>query len=297
MLISGTRSAGKTSLLGAMMIEIPRLNRVISIEDTLELPVQQMRGLNYDILSLKTRSVITGSEAEVPADQAIRTALRLGDSALIMGEVRSIEAKALYEAMRVGALAKVVAGTIHGASPYDVYDRVVNDLGVPKTSFKATDIVMVANLVTSPSGLDRYRRLTQITEVRKLWTEDPLAEKGFVDLMKYNAANDTIEATDVLTEGESEILKAIGGRVKEWAGNWDAIWENIELRAKIKQALVDASTKTKQPQVLEAPFVVEANDEFHRLSEVVEQEVGTTDAKRVYTEWNNWLKQRLKKLK
>jgi type IV secretory pathway ATPase VirB11/archaellum biosynthesis ATPase len=34
-----------------------------------------------------------------------------------LGEVRSVEAKALYEAMRVGALANVVAGTIHGASP------------------------------------------------------------------------------------------------------------------------------------------------------------------------------------
>ena len=59
-----------------------------------------------------------------------KASLRLGDSCLIVGEVRSVEAKALYEAMRVGALANVVAGTIHGASPYGVFDRVVNDLNV-----------------------------------------------------------------------------------------------------------------------------------------------------------------------
>jgi type IV secretory pathway ATPase VirB11/archaellum biosynthesis ATPase len=297
MFVAGTRSAGKTSLLGAMLVEISRNNRIITSEDTLELPTDELRHLGYDILSLKTRSVITGAEAEVPAEQAIRTALRLGDSALILGEVRSVEARALFEAMRVGALAKVVAGTIHGASPYDVYDRVVNDLGVPKTSFKAADIIMVANLITSSSGLDRYRRLVQISEIRKQWTDDPLAEKGFVDLMQYNAAKDEMEPTGVLLEGESEIMKAVGGRVREWSGNWDAIWQNIELRAKIKKTLLDTAEKAKQPDILEAPFVVRSNDEFHKISAKVAEEVGFTDPKRVFTEWSSWLKQSVKKEK
>jgi type IV secretory pathway ATPase VirB11/archaellum biosynthesis ATPase/intein/homing endonuclease len=211
--------------------------------------------------------------------------------------LHNTEARALYEAMRVGALAKVVAGTIHGASPYAVYDRVVNDLGVPKTSFKATDIIMVANVVTSPSGFERWRRLTQISEVRKLWTDDPLLEKGFADLMTYNAAKDIIETTGTLVEGESEVLKAIGGRVREWSGNWDAIWQNIELRAKIKQAIVEASDKAKIPNLLEASFNVASNDEFHRLCDIVAKEVGFTDPKRVFNEWQNWLKQRIRKMK
>ncbi len=295
MLIAGTRSAGKTSLLGAVLVELSRNNRIITSEDTLELPVQQLRQLGYDILSMKTRSVITGAEAEVPADQAIRTALRLGDSALILGEVRSIEARALYEAMRVGALAKLVAGTIHGDSPYSVFDRVVNDLGVPKTSFKATDIILVANTITSPSGLDHWRRLTQISEVRKYWSEDPLLEKGFADLMNYDAKTDSIAATDVLLEGESDILKSVGSRVKEWAGNWDAIWQNIELRAKVKQAIVDVAQKTKDFDLLEAPFVVKANDEFHKISSKVADEVGFTDPQRVYAIWEDWLKAEVKK--
>ena len=294
-LITGTRSAGKTSLLGALMVELSRNNRVITIEDTLELPVEQLRGLGYDIQSMKVRSVITGAEAELPAEQGIRTALRLGDSALVIGEVRSKEALALWEAMRVGALAKSVMGTIHGADPYGVFDRVVNDLGVPRTSFKATDIIVVCNPVTSPSGLERWRRVTQISEVRKFWEEDPLREKGFADLLVYNPKTDQLEPTDALVEGESEIVKAIGARVREWAGNWPAIWENIQLRAKLKQALVDAAKQTGNRELLEAPFVIRANDQFHRLSAAVAEEVGCTDPKKVYLAWEAWLKSQIKK--
>ena len=145
--------------------------------------------------------------------------------------LHNTEALALYEAMRVGALANTVAGTIHGDSPYGVFDRVVNDLKVPRTSFKATDIIIVANPIRSPDGLHRWRRVTSITEVRKHWEQDPVAEGGFVDLMKYNAETDSLEPTPELLNGDSDILKAIGGTVKEWAGNWDAIWDNILLRS------------------------------------------------------------------
>ena len=185
-LVGGTRSAGKSSLLGALMLEIMSKFRVIVIEDTLELSVDAMRKIGYDILRMKVRSAMLQTTTEVSADEGIRASLRFGDSCLIIGEVRSQEAKALYEAMRVGALANVVAGTIHGASPYAIFDRVVNDLGVPVTSFKATDCVIVANPVKSASGLQSWRRVVQMAEVRKHWTKDPLEEKGFVDLMNYN---------------------------------------------------------------------------------------------------------------
>jgi type IV secretory pathway ATPase VirB11/archaellum biosynthesis ATPase len=154
--------------------------------------------------------------AEVSADDGIRTSLRLGDSCLIVGEVRSTEAKALYEAMRVGALANVVAGTIHGASPYGVFDRVVNDLEVPATSFKATDIIEVCNPVKSSDGLSFKRRMMQISEIRKHWKEDPSLEGGFVDLMKYDVDKDELFASDDLINGDSETIKDIASNVKGW---------------------------------------------------------------------------------
>ena len=296
LLIAGTRSAGKTSVLGAVLVELMRKYRVITIEDTMELPTAALRKLGYNIQPLKVAAALTRGSSEVPADEGIRTTLRMGDSALIVGEIRSKEALALYEAMRIGALANIVAGTIHGDSPYGVFDRVVNDLKVPRTSFKATDIIIVANPVRSADGLHRWRRVTQITEVKKYWENDPLLENGFSDLMKYDNRTDQLEPTDDLINGESEILKGIAGNVKEWAGSWDAVWDNILLRTKIKETLVNYAKKSKMFDLLEADFVVVANDEFHKISDTIRQEVGSLDSKRIFFDWNEWLKRSVKKM-
>ena len=294
MLIAGTRSSGKTSLLGSLMLEIIPKYRVIVIEDSLELPVEALRDLRYDILRMKVRSALLKTTTEVSADDGIRTSLRLGDSCLIIGEVRSVEAQALYEAMRVGALANVVAGTIHGASPYGVFDRVVNDLDVPATSFKATDVIVVANPIKSPDGLHSWKRVVQISEVRKHWQKDPLEEKGFVDLFKYNVETDELEPTEDLINGDSEIIKDIASNVKGWAGNWDAVWDNVLLRAKIKEELVNVSMKTNELGLLEAKFSNASNHAFHRISDEVREEVGLPMSERVFPAWQKWLNEKMK---
>ena len=295
LLVAGTRSSGKTSLLGSLMLEIVPKHRIIVIEDSLELPVESLRKLNYDILRMKVRSALLKTTTEVSADDGIRTSLRLGDSCLIIGEVRSVEAKALYEAMRVGALANVVAGTIHGASPYGVFDRVVNDLEVPVTSFKATDAIIVCNPIKSPDGLHAWKRLVELSEVRKHWTKDPLAEKGFVDLMKYNIEKDEIEPTEDLINGDSEIIKDVASNVKGWAGNWDAVYDNILLRAKIKKEVVDVSKKIGDADLLECKFNTLSNHIFHRLSDEVIQEIGLPLGERVFPLWQDWLNEEIKK--
>ena len=297
MLVAGTRSAGKSSLLGSMLVEIMRKYRMITIEDTMELPTNALRKLGYNIQTMKVASALSKGTSEVAADEGIRTTLRLGDSCLIVGEVRSTEALALYEAMRVGALANVVAGTIHGDSPYGVYDRVVNDLKVPRTSFKATDIVVVCNPIKSADGLHRWRRVTQITEVRKEWEDDPLREGGFVDLMKYETKNDELEPSKDLINGESDILKSIASKVKEWSGNWDAVWDNIMLRAKIKETLVNVAKKSNNNDLLEAPFVIQSNDMFHRISSSVKEELGALDSRRIFFDWNSWFERAVKRQK
>jgi len=288
LLVAGTRGSGKTSLLGSLMLEIMPKYRVITVEDTLELPVESLRKLKYDILRMKVRSALLKTTTEVEADEGIRTSLRLGDSCLIVGEVRSVEARALYEAMRVGALANVVAGTIHGASPYGVFDRVVNDLQVPITSFKATDCIIVVNPVKSPDGIHSSKRVVQVSEVRKQWTKDPLEEKGFVDLLKYNPEKDILEPTEDLINGDSEIIKAIAGGVKGWAGNWDAVYDNILLRAKVKKEIVDISDKLNKPIILEAEFNVISNNVFHEISERITREIGVPLGDRVFPEWQKW---------
>jgi type IV secretory pathway ATPase VirB11/archaellum biosynthesis ATPase len=294
-LVAGTRSAGKTSLLSAAMLEIMQKYRIIVIEDTLEMPVDSFKKMGYDILRLKVRSALLREGNEMGAADGIRTSLRLGDSSLIVGEVRSEEAKALYEAMRVGALANVVAGTIHGGSPYSIFDRVVNDLGVPITSFKATDLILVANPIKSPDGLHSFRRVTQMTEVRKQWQKDPLEEKGFVDLMTYDVKKDCLEPSQDLINGDSEVIKAVAGNVKGWAGNWDAVWDNILLRANIKQEIVEKAAISGIKDLLEAPFIVRSNNIFHEISDKVTKEVGIPEGKRVFNEWKSWLSDEIKR--
>ncbi|MBW2997507.1 type II/IV secretion system ATPase subunit [Candidatus Woesearchaeota archaeon] len=297
MMVCGTRSSGKSSFLSSLLIEIMRRYRIITIEDTMELPTISMRKLGFNIQPMKVASALAKGSSEMSAEDGIRSTLRLGDSALIVGEVRSKEATALYEAMRVGAAANVVAGTIHADSPFGLFDRVVNDIGIPKTSFKATDIVVVANPIKSADGLHRYRRVTQITEIRKLWQEDPMLEHGFIDLMKYEPKKDELVPTDELLDGDSEILKAIAANIPDFAGNWDALWDNVVLRGELKEMLVKKAEELDDMDLLEAPFVIKSNDQFHMISEEVKESKGKLDTKEIKRKWVNWLERELKKRK
>ncbi|MDI6720775.1 MAG: LAGLIDADG family homing endonuclease, partial [Candidatus Aenigmarchaeota archaeon] len=208
--------------------------------------------------------------------------------------LHNTEAIALYEAMRIGALANLVAGTIHGESAYGVFDRVVNDLGVPPTSFKATDLVLVCNMIRSPDGLRSYRRVVEMTEIRKHWSSDPVKEGGFVNLMEYSAREDMLKPTKTLLTGESEIINDISSLVRDWRGNWNSIWENINLRQKILQTIVNYSNAYKRPDILEAPTVIASNSMFHIASADVKEETGEMDSVLVYERWHDWLEKNLK---
>ncbi len=166
---------------------------------------------------------------------------------------------------------------------------------VPATSFKATDIIAVANPIKTSDGLHSMRRLLQISEVRKHWKHDPLEEKGFVDLMKYNVEKDTLEPTADLINGDSEVIKSVASNVKGWAGNWDAVYDNILLRGKIKQEIVDASKKSGDNKILEAEFNAISNHMFHTISEKVQKEIGLPTGDRVFPEWQKWLNEEIKK--
>jgi type IV secretory pathway ATPase VirB11/archaellum biosynthesis ATPase len=293
MLVCGSRGAGKTSLLGSLLLEILQNSRVLVQEDTLEIPVPYMKGIGFNIQRMKTRSPISvaSTEAEVAPEQALRTALRLGDSALILGEVRSTEAKVLYEAMRVGAAGNVVMGTIHADSAYAVWDRVVNDLGVPSTSFKATDLVVVARPVRFGGSLRRHRRVVQVTEVKKHWLHDPDAEGGLLDLMSYDAKDDNLE---LLEDNLKE--SALFEKISRLSGlNYKDMWNQIRMHANAKEFLVDMKNEFKIPKLLEAENTVFANNKLILLKEDQLNESGSLDVPSLLGEWKNWVKTHLVK--
>ncbi|MFC5367039.1 ATPase, T2SS/T4P/T4SS family [Salinirubrum litoreum] len=148
-LIAGTRGAGKTTTLGALLWELPAVTRTVVVEDTPELPVAALQREDRDVQALRTT---TDDGPSVSPTDALRTALRLGEGALVVGEVRGEEASVLYEAMRVGAGGSTVLGTIHGEGGESVKERVVADLGVPESSFAETDLLVTCSVGDGASG-------------------------------------------------------------------------------------------------------------------------------------------------
>lgn len=293
MLITGSRGSGKTSLMGSLILEIPKSSRIILQEDTLEIPAPYMKRVGFNIQRLKTRSPIGGakSESEIAPEEALRTALRLGDSALVIGEVRSTEAKTLYEAMRVGAAGNVVLGTIHGDSAYAVWDRVVNDLDVPNTSFKATDIVVVARPIRFGGSLERNRRLVQVTEIKKHWTKEPREEGGLLDLMLYDAEKDNLELIeDNLKESNlfNKISRLSGMTIEE-------MWDEIKLRGESKAFLVEKKKEHSLPDLLEAKNTTRAHDKLLLIRENELKKKGKVNHKRVLKKWKKWVENYLVK--
>jgi len=250
-LIAGPRGAGKTSLLTALLLEIPLSTRIITIEDVLEIPTEYLQRIGYNVLSLKVKSPLSIESKELPAEYGIRASLRLGDSALVLGEVRSKEAIALFEAMRVGALAHSVLGTIHAETPYGLYDRVVNDLGVPKTSFKAVDIIVMLNKIID--GLKLKRKLVQITELTKYWEKDPLEENAFIDLAIYDSKSDKTIINDL---SNSYTLREIIKRVRHFK-------DFVSLLSYLKAKEWQLSLLVKY-NILEGKEVVIANELFRK---------------------------------
>ncbi|MDO5852849.1 MAG: type II/IV secretion system ATPase subunit [Thermoplasmata archaeon] len=141
LLVCGPRGAGKSSLLSALMFEFPLSQRVLTIEDTIELPGDCMRGMGYKVQTILVDERMQGS-AGSRADEALRVSLRLGESAIVMGEVRGEEARTLYQSMRAGRAGSAIMGTVHGDSAESVYNRMVFDMGIPAEAFRATDAIV-----------------------------------------------------------------------------------------------------------------------------------------------------------
>ncbi len=230
MLISGVRSSGKTSLLSSLLIELKPIRRIIVIEDTPELQVNLLRKFNYKIEHLKVRMPLFEGYELKPKD-ALLASLRLGESVLVIGEVRGEEASYLFEAMRIGATGSSVLGTIHGSSVIDVYDRIVNDLKVPSSSFKAVDVILLTSLLQFKEKRNRYRRLIEINEVRKNWLNNPFKEKGIFNLAYYNRNKDKLLLRNL---SKSELIRRI---IKEKGLSKSEILKEIKIRGELKKEL------------------------------------------------------------
>lgn len=216
-LVAGPRGAGKTTLLGALLWELPPAVRTVAIEDTPELPVEQLQDTGRDIQQLRA-----GTDDEFSPTAALRTALRLGDGAIVVGEVRGSEAGVLYEAMRVGANSEAVLGTIHGDGASAVYERVVKDLGVSPSSFGVTDLVVTCELTA-----DGTRRVSTIEEV--CGGTEPQFER------LYERSAEGLESTGRVERGNSTATDGLRAADEAYA----SVREQLQRRTRLLESLVD----------------------------------------------------------
>ncbi|MDO9517562.1 MAG: type II/IV secretion system ATPase subunit [Methanosarcinaceae archaeon] len=282
-LVAGDVGAGKTSLLCAMLLEIPQKYRILTIEDTREIPISDLQQLGWKVQGMNSQSAIIKSGVEIAPDVALRAALRLGNSSLVIGEVRGPEVAVLYEAMQIGTAGNSVIGTIHGASTKAVYERIVYTLGVPSASFKSTDAVVVCSNTRLGGGMTKTKRVVQVSEVNSTWDEGADYTEVFSDILSFDASIDSLVSTEILDRGQSEL---IGKVARKWGISIDAASRNIRMRAKIKGKMAEAGLIN--PALVEANVVSTSNNMFWLFMDDEKNNSNGPDYQNVYNRWSEW---------
>jgi archaeal flagellar protein FlaI len=228
-LFCGARGSGKSSLLSASLFEFPVSQRILTIEDTMELPCRQMQQLGFNVQSMLVENRM-GQDREDRTDEALRVSLRLGESAIVLGEVRGKEAMTLYESMRTGKAGSSVLGTIHGDSARSVFERVVHDLGISGEAFSATDMVITLGLNRIAGGQRQERKVMEIAECARA--------RG---IGEFNRLVVFDNATGVPVFDRSLRSECVARIASSWSITYEEAIANIEARAQMRQALVDAA--------------------------------------------------------
>ena len=162
-LISGPTSSGKTTLLNILTGFIPGEERIITIEDAVELQLKQKH-----VLRLETKSRNVDGAGEVTARDLVRNCLRMRPDRIIIGEVRSGEALDMLQAMNTGHQGSLT--TLHANSPRDALSRLetmvmMSGLELPLLAIRR-QIASAINLVVHMARLtDGARKITHLTEV------------------------------------------------------------------------------------------------------------------------------------
>jgi len=162
-LISGGTGAGKTTLLNALSAYIPANERIVTIEDSAELQLQQPH-----CVRLETRPPNIEGKGEVTQRDLVKNALRMRPDRIVIGEVRGGEAIDMLQAMNTGHDGSLT--TVHANTPRDALARL--ETMIQMTGLRLSDramrqqIASAINVVIQVARLsDGTRRITSISEI------------------------------------------------------------------------------------------------------------------------------------
>ncbi|HEV3197680.1 MAG TPA: CpaF family protein [Bryobacteraceae bacterium] len=162
-LISGGTGSGKTTMLNALSRFIPEEERIITIEDTAELQLQQRH-----VVKFETRPPNLNKEGGINQRHLLRTALRMRPDRIIVGECRGAEALDMLQAMNTGVEGSM--STVHANTPRDAFSRLetmvmMADLEIP-TRVILQQLTSAIKMVVQVSRLqDGTRKILSISEV------------------------------------------------------------------------------------------------------------------------------------
>ena len=173
-LVSGGTGAGKSTLLGALAEAIPTTERIVTIEDTLELQLDQEH-----VVRLETRPPNVENAGTITQRELVVNALRMRPDRIILGEVRSGEALDMLQAMNTGHEGSL--STVHANSPRDALARLetlvlMAGVELPSRAIREQIVSALDLLVHVERGQDGRRRITHVAEITGLEGDVPLLQ-------------------------------------------------------------------------------------------------------------------------
>ncbi|MDQ0894597.1 CpaF family protein [Agromyces ramosus] len=162
-LVSGGTGTGKTTLLNVLSAFIPGDERIITIEDAVELQLQQEH-----VVRLESRPSNIEGRGEITIRDLVRNSLRMRPDRIVVGEVRGAEALDMLQAMNTGHEGSI--STLHANSPRDAVSRMetlvlMSGMDLPLRAIREQISSAIDLIVQITRHKDGVRRVTHITEV------------------------------------------------------------------------------------------------------------------------------------
>lgn len=185
-IVSGGTGTGKTTLLNVLSSFIPASDRIVTIEDAVELQLQQEH-----VVRLESRPANIEGRGEVTIRDLVRNSLRMRPDRIVVGEVRGGESLDMLQAMNTGHDGSI--STVHANSPRDAIARLetlvlMAGMDLPLRAIRE-QVASAVNLIVQISRLrDGTRRVTHITEVQGMEGDIVTLQDAFV--FDYSAGVD-----------------------------------------------------------------------------------------------------------
>lgn len=163
MLVSGGTGTGKTTLLNVLSSFIPMNERIVTIEDAVELKLQQDH-----VIALESRPPNIEGNGQVTIRDLVRNSLRMRPDRIVVGECRGGEALDMLQAMNTGHDGSL--STIHSNSPRDCIARLetlvlMAGMDLPLRAIREQVSSAIDVIVQIQRGSDGSRKVTHVTEV------------------------------------------------------------------------------------------------------------------------------------